>query len=261
MNNIQIGTCGYGYYNPGENWKEKYESKLQAFSDEYSVVEINKTFYKLPMTRTCEKWRNQVQGEFEFTLKAWQAITHPADSPTYKEKEELSKAQQEQFGYFNPRDEVFNAWNQTRERAEALRAEVVVFQTPASFNCTKDHQNNIRAFINEIESGDLALAWEPRGDWNENPEKVESICNDLNLIHVADVMRETPLSDHALAYTRLHGLNENLYDYNYTYSDDEIDTLADKLSDLRADHEKVYCMFNNFGMYDNVPALKSRLLQ
>lgn len=258
MRNIRIGTCGYGYYNPGENWKERYESILQAYSDEYNAVEINKTFYKLPMTTTAEKWQNQVIGNFEFTMKAWQAITHPAESPTYKERERLSESQKEQFGYFHPRDEVFNAWNQTKELAEAMRAEVVVFQTPASFNCTKEHQNNIRSFISEIESGNLILAWEPRGDWKDNPETVQTICNDLNLIHIVDLMREEPLSEHDIAYVRLHGLNEKPFDYNYTYSGNEIDKLAEKISDLAADHEKVYCMFNNFGMYDNAPALRGK---
>lgn len=59
---IKIGTCGYGCYNPGKNWKERYKSKLQA----YSVCELNRTFYKLPMRKTAEQWR--------------QAITHPVKS-------------------------------------------------------------------------------------------------------------------------------------------------------------------------------------
>ena len=213
------------------------------------------------MTQNTEKWQNQVIDNFEFTMKAWQAITHPTESPTYREKEKLSKAQQEQFGYFNPQDEVFSAWNQTKERAEAMTAEVVVFQTPASFNCTKEHQNNLRSFISEIDSGNLILAWEPRGDWKDNPEKVQTLCNDLDLIHIVDIMRGEPLSAHDIAYIRLHGLNENPYDYNYTYSEEEIDKLAENISDLAAEHEKVYCMFNNFGMYDNAPALKSQLSQ
>jgi len=213
------------------------------------------------MTKTAKKWRKQVINHFEFTMKAWQAITHPTESPTYKEKEKLSEMQKEQFGYFNPQVEVFNAWDQTRERAEAMSAEIVVFQTPASFDCTTKHQNNIRSFINEIESGNLKLAWEPRGDWKDNPEEVKTICNDMNLIHIVDIMQEEPVSEHDIAYIRLHGLNENPYDYDYTYSEKEIDKLAEKISDLAADHEKVYCMFNNFGMYENAPALKNTLFQ
>ncbi len=55
MSKIKIGTCGYGYYDPGEGWKEEYKSKLQAYTDEFETGEINKTFYKLPMEKTAKK--------------------------------------------------------------------------------------------------------------------------------------------------------------------------------------------------------------
>jgi len=43
MNNIRVGTCGYGYYKPRGDWKQKYKSKLQAYSEAFKVVELNRT--------------------------------------------------------------------------------------------------------------------------------------------------------------------------------------------------------------------------
>lgn len=83
MGRLKIGTCGYSYFKPEDGWKERYESKLQAFSDSYNTVELNRTFYKLPMEKTAEKWRKNVYENFEFTLKAWQAMTHPTSSLTW----------------------------------------------------------------------------------------------------------------------------------------------------------------------------------
>ena len=111
----------------------------------------------------------------------------------------------------------------------------------------------MRNFLNEIERGSLELAWEPRGDWKDNSEKVEEICKDLDLIHVVDIMRRDPVSDSGIAYVRLHGLNPNEYDY----SDDELEELADKLRKLRDSHRRVYCLFNNYEMFSNARKLRS----
>lgn len=67
---IVVGTCGYRWYDPGEGWKDEYESKLAAFADEYAAVEVNSTFYDLPQVSTLERWRREAGDEFVFTIKA-----------------------------------------------------------------------------------------------------------------------------------------------------------------------------------------------
>lgn len=52
MTDVRIGTCGYTGYDPGEGWKDEYESKLHAYSDDFDTVEINQTFYELPLVET-----------------------------------------------------------------------------------------------------------------------------------------------------------------------------------------------------------------
>lgn len=256
MSEIKVGTCGYGYWSPPEGWKDKYESKLQAYSEAFEVGELNRTFYKLPMVKTAERWRREAVKEFEFTLKAWQAITHPTSSPTWRgKKDKLSEKQKENFGYLRPNEEVFDAWKQTRERAEALEAEICVLQTSAGFGCSVENEENMRKLLGGIDRGGLEIAWEPRGDWKENTDKVKEICDDLNLIHVVDLLRREPVSDHPISYTRLHGLNPNEYDYNYDYSEEELQELADRLKELADSRDQVYCMFNNYEMYSNAQRL------
>lgn len=261
MSNIKVGTCGYGYYKPAGNWKQKYKSKLQAYSDAFEVVEINRTFYGLPMVKTTRRWREEVLEGFEFTLKAWQAITHSTSSMTWRKRtEKLTEKQKKNFGNLRPNKEVLDAWEQTRDRAEALEANVCVFQCPASFDCSAENEKNMRRFFEKVDRGKLQPAWEPRGDWTDNPEKIESICNDLGLIHIVDLMRREPLSDHSTAYIRLHGLNPKEYDYRYDYSDSELEQLAEKLTSLAKRHKTVYCMFNNDNMFANAQSLM-KLLQ
>jgi uncharacterized protein YecE (DUF72 family) len=261
MSSIKVGTCGFRYYNPPGNWKERYKSKLQAYSDAFKVVELNKTFYGLPMVKTTQRWREEVLGEFEFTLKAWQAITHPTTSMTWRKRtEQLTERQKENFGNLRPNQEVMEAWEENKERAEALGATICVLQCPASFTCSAENEDNMRRFFEKIDRKGLEPAWEPRGDWNEHPEKIASLCSDLGLIHIVDLMRREPLSEHPTAYVRLHGLNRKEYDYRYDYSDSELEQLAEKLTRLAKRHKTVYCMFNNDNMFANAQSLM-KLLQ
>lgn len=162
-------------------------------------------------------------------------------------------------GYLQPTWIVREAWERTRQRAAALDASVVLVQTPPSFDCTDDHETNLRELLGAVSRDDFDVAWEPRGDWPDHPDRIRAICEDLDLIHVVDVLRDEPLADHSVAYTRLHGLNEDPYDYDYDYSERELDDLAGTLRELATSHERVYCLFNNYEMYSNAQALRDRL--
>ncbi len=68
---VRIGLCGF----------------TMAFEDyirEYQLVEVQQTFYEPPRDGTMRRWRAQAPSDFEFTIKAWQLITHDAASPTYR---------------------------------------------------------------------------------------------------------------------------------------------------------------------------------
>lgn len=261
MASITIGTCGYQYWRPDEGWKDEYDSKLQAFSDAFDLVELNRTFYSLPRTSTAERWRDEVVGNFEFAVKAWQAVTHPWNSPTWNNHRDSidDSVDTDDLGFLQPSEAVYTAWEETRARAAALDASVVLIQTPPSFDYTDRHEADLREFFSTVERDGLAIAWEPRGDWPEHPDAVAAVCNDLDLIHVVDLMRSEPAADHSVVYTRLHGLNDDPYDYDYDYSDDELATLADTLETLAPGHEAVYCLFNNYAMYENARRLDQQL--
>lgn len=257
MGELVVGTCGYRYFDPGDDWQDTYESKLQAFSDAFEACELNRTFYELPQVETAERWRDEVVGDFEFTVKAWQAVTHPWGSPTWNgNRDAVAEDRTDDVGLLRPTSAVLDAWQETKARADVLDANVVLLQTPPSFDCSEEHVSNMRALFDQIGREDLTIAWEPRGDWKDHPGKVENLCDDLDLVHVVDIFREEPLSDHDVAYVRLHGRNDDPYDYDYDYHSTEIGALAYELRELLASHSRVYCLFNNYQMYDNARALQ-----
>jgi uncharacterized protein YecE (DUF72 family) len=99
------------------------------------------------------------------------------------------------------------------------------------------------------------VAWEPRGDWLNREDLVAGLCEELDLIHCVDLLRRDPYCYDDTAYVRLHGLNEDPYDYDYDYSDEELRRLADRLGNLSNDCEQVFCLFNNHKKFKNVVRL------
>lgn len=283
---IRIGTCGYSWYDPGEGWRDEFESKLQAYAADpaFDLVELNTTFYSLPQQSTAERWREEADGavgadetngadetdradradaEFEFAVKGWQAMTHEWRSPTWNgerdDVEEDDALDPDEVGSLQPTASVREAWDRTAARADALDANVILLQTPAGFDATDEHEAAMREFLDSIDHRGFTIAWEPRGDWLPNADRTAEICDDLDLVHVVDPLRDYPVSSHPTAYLRLHGLNPDRYDYSYDYSEGELDTLAERVQDLRADHETVYVLFNNDAMFANARAFRERV--
>jgi uncharacterized protein YecE (DUF72 family) len=76
---LHIGTSGYNY----PEWRGTfYPQKLPAsamlahYAERFETVEINATFYRMPVAKTLEGWAAATPAGFVFTLKAPQRITH-----------------------------------------------------------------------------------------------------------------------------------------------------------------------------------------
>jgi uncharacterized protein YecE (DUF72 family) len=57
----------------------KTKSRLHFYSSLTNSIEINSSFYKIPMASTVAKWTEDVNEEFRFTFKLAKEITHNKD--------------------------------------------------------------------------------------------------------------------------------------------------------------------------------------
>jgi uncharacterized protein YecE (DUF72 family) len=74
-----VGTSGYSYKEwKGSFYPEKLPQKemLEYYSQRFSTVEINNSFYRMPAASVVESWAQQTPKSFRFVLKAPQTITH-----------------------------------------------------------------------------------------------------------------------------------------------------------------------------------------
>lgn len=207
-----------------------------SYFETYNVVEVQQTFYDPPAQRTLERWREQAPPAFEFTMKAWQVITHAGTSRTYRRlKSPFSEKQQGEAGGFRVNETVMQAWNTTLRCAKLLRATAILFQCPASFRATAENAEAMRAFFAAIDRPSrIRMMWEPRGPWPD--ELVAALCSELDLVHAVDPFIRPSLTPQ-LTYWRLHG-NGTHY---ASYSDDELEQLQSWLPE----NGEAYVMFNN----------------
>jgi uncharacterized protein YecE (DUF72 family) len=227
-----VGCCG---------WAGKQSSYLSHFP----VIEIQSTFYHPPAPRFAAKWRSAAPPDFQFCMKAWQLITHTPSSPTYRRlRSPVSPGDRESLGSFRDTEQVWQAWEKTREMADILQAAVVVFQCPASFLPTPPNVRNFSRFFKKLGPQPFRLAWEPRGpSWP--PEMIRDLCARFGLIHCVDPFVNSPLYGD-LVYWRLHGKGG----YSYRYTDEDLGQIGAMLSRQR-EVRAAYIMFNNVAMKDD----------
>jgi uncharacterized protein YecE (DUF72 family) len=233
---VHIGCCGF------PQAKKKYY-------EHFDLVEIQKTFYQLPRVKTAQSWRMEAPASFEFTLKAWQLITHRPSSSTYRHlTSPIDESKKDRYGSFKPTDEVFEVWEKTREVANALDSEIVVFQTPPSFGPTSKNISNLREFFDKCQRDKLLLGWEPRGEWS--PDEAGRLCHELGLIHVVDPFTCREKAGNII-YWRLHGIGG----YRHRYTNEELAKLISFLRKSRK--QKAYILFNNINMWEDALRLQA----
>jgi uncharacterized protein YecE (DUF72 family) len=236
MGQVRIGCAGF--------------PQRQALCFEtLDVVEVQATFYKPPQVKTVQRWREEAPKHFQFTMKAWQLITHSAYSPTYQRSGlTIPDDKMSHYGSFRPTEEVHAAWERTCEVALGMQAAFVVFQCPASFTPVPGNVRNLRRFFSDVDRHGLRFTWEPRGDWPET--LIAELCKELDLLDCVDPFLRSPVTT-GTCYFRLHGRNG----YDYIHTDEELDHLAAQCRD----YDDAWVVFNNTAMWDDAARLRQRL--
>ena len=239
---VKIGCCGFPI-------------ALARYANEFGVVEVQKTFYQLPSSETAKGWRQRTPPQFEFTLKAWQGITHLGTSPTYR-KISLPSPILDRLGHFRPTDEVRQAWYDTLQIARILEAKIIVLQCPPGFKETAENLENLERFFAEIDREGRLIALELRAPWQE--ETIRRICEQYQLIHCVDPFKETALAG-PIRYYRLHGSPPGERMYRYEYQKQDFEFLARRIREDLSKVPEVYCLFNNDKMYQDAKKFQAFL--
>lgn len=222
---IKPGCCGFPVS------QREYYRRL-------STVEVSEAFYKPPKPETAERWRREAPEDFEFSLRAWLRITHPAASQAYARGGLPAPARERAgLGHFRSTDQVREAWERVRAVAEALRPRFIVFQTPTTFYPNADHLRDMYRFFKEARRGGALFVWEPRARWED--KLAARVCADLGLLRAG-------AAEGAVRYLRLRP--EGGSSYARELAEEDFRAAADRAAGAKS----AYVFLNNAGMWRDV---------
>jgi uncharacterized protein YecE (DUF72 family) len=221
---VRVGTCGWGYFRPKNFGITEYSSVLEAYSRLFDTVEVNSTFYRIPRASTAERWRKQVPENFVFTVKMYKGVTHEKRFENVEEETE-----------------------RILEIAKALKAPIILIQTPKSFKQTRENERKVINYIATLPKT-FRYALELRG-WNWSDKFADWIW-------VVDPFAERPV-EQGEYYFRLHGKPPGERMYHYKYTEEDLARLKELVLSLNTD--KIWMFFNNVWMYEDALRFKGML--
>lgn len=216
---------------------------LKAFSKIFKLVEVQSTFYRLPRIETAERWRETLPEDFEFTLKAFQGITHPKSSPTWR-RSGVKLPDSDEVGNMILSRFTEDSWDKTMEIASKLNSKFVVVQLPPSFGFGDLNLQRLKTFFESVETLCTPVVEFRHSSWISEFGRIAAILNDLDVFIVIDPLKDI-FMDQRKNYLRMHGM-DGFTNYKHKYSDEELMKLERLTRGLDA-----YILFNNVYMKED----------
>ena len=234
---IRIGTSGFSY----TDWVGPvYPAGLPArehlgfYAREFSTVEINTTYYRLPDARLVRGWADKTPDGFLFAVKAFQGLTHERERPD--------------FAAFV---------SAIRPLAQASKLACLLAQFPYAFHPTSENRDYLKRLRDGFADLPTVIEFRHAGWLNQTTfELLRSL--ELGFCCVDEPRLQGLLPPLAaatgpVAYVRFHGRNaakwyhhEQAWErYDYTYSTAELREWLPKLRQLDAAAPLTLIYFNN----------------
>ena len=239
MGDILIGTSGFSY----DDWRGFFYSKglpkgdmLAYYATKFRAVEINSSYYAVPLPATFERMAEKTPDGFRFVVKAHKDITHAPD-PDFSV-----------FRYFSTAVQPLVACG---------KLGCVLAQYPWGFRKSKVNEGRLRQLREGF--GDLPLVAEFRHcSWVARD--VTALLRGLDIGYCCvdeprlnGLMPPIAGATSDIAYVRFHGRNARKWfnhgeaweRYDYLYAGDELAEWTPKVKRLASRSRETYVFFNN----------------
>lgn len=222
MTRFLIGAGGWAYFQiPGVH-------PLVAYSKAFNFVEVNYTFYKYPTARMVERWKRTVPGDFMFTVRCHQDLTH-------------------RIG-LKPVDQAYAIISKMIGVCRILEAPFLHLLTPSNYVFDNMKIEQARDFLSSVNFKGVRLAWEVRSHLTA---KLVGLMRDLEIVHSVDLSNEEPAFESDVIYTRLFGKGEHNI---YQFTDEELTEIDQKI--LKAQAKVAIITFHGIRMSSDASRFK-----
>ena len=249
---ILIGTSGFSY----DDWKGffypnncKKSDMLAHYAKQFSVVEINSTYYTIPGAASFQSMVEKTPSEFKFTVKAHRNITHAESTDLNSLKMFIAAIQ---------------------PIADNGKLGCILAQYPWGFKPSEENRSRLYELRENF--GELPVVVELRNSEWVKPETF-GLLQKLGLgfcsVDEPDLKGLMPRSAELtsrIGYVRFHGRNnaqwwnhEHAWQrYDYLYSADELSEWMPRIQSIASKAEVTYLFFNNH--YQGKAAKNAKML-
>ncbi len=249
------------------------EARLRYYSSQFSLVEVDSTYYSLPDQRMGWLWSTRTPDDFTFDIKAFRLFTqHPTPVNVLPKDIRASLTQKLRTKTSIYLKDVPNEISQElRERFKAallpLRAAgklgALLFQFPSWFLPGTEQREYILSLREKLKEYQLAIEFRNALWLNQrNEEKTLGFLRDNSLSFVCvdepqgfkSSVPPVAEATSSVALVRFHGRNRENWEkkgltaserFDYLYSDKELKKWVPKVEHLHAQTQQVHVLFNN----------------
>jgi uncharacterized protein YecE (DUF72 family) len=229
ITNFYTGTSGLLLPVPNKEFypeEFKTKSRLCYYGSLFNSIEINSSFYKVPMASTVAKWAADTPDDFKFTFKLWRDITH-------------NKGLEYQLEHIHHFFE--------RIAAVGNKKGSLLVQFPGSIKPV--FMREMEQLLIQIRQADPEKAWNVAVEfrhqsWYQTDTYDMLDGLDMGLVLHDKLMEGAAFADSAneFVYVRFHGPGGN---YRGSYEDQFLYEYASYVKDWLEDGKVVYVYFNN----------------
>jgi uncharacterized protein YecE (DUF72 family) len=245
VSNFYAGLSGLQLPVPKYQYPEEFQktSRLTYYSTFFNSIEVNSSFYKIPMKSTVEKWSDSVFENFRFTFKLFKEVTHIKNL-------EFDPLYVDQFIH-------------TISRI-GIKKGCLLVQFPPSL--TSAHISQLDKLLATIKNTDAANVWNVAVEFRNKGWYNEDLYDLLDAYNATLVQHDIPASATPLrhmsceiVYVRFHGPTGN---YRGSYTEEFLYEYATYVTEWLRAGKTVYVYFNNTAgdAFNNAIALKKYVL-
>lgn len=281
-----MGTASWS--DPGfvEKWYPKKmpaSERLGWYAQHFEMVEVNSTFYSVPDVRTVQRWSAVTPAGFVFDVKLHQLFSFHSTPAKLLPPELQQRAETDAKGKVNPTPGLIEELMELFLRPISIlrqggKVGVLLLQLSPAFSPRKHELTELEPVIEMLSDYRLAIELRNR-NWVVN-DQLQTTIDFLRNRRIAFVNVDAPATDHftimradlnettnpAVSYLRLHGRNARAYltgktvaaRFDYDYSDEEIEDVAERSRNLAGEADEVHVVFNNNNL-DYAPRAAIRL--
>jgi uncharacterized protein YecE (DUF72 family) len=238
---LRIGTSNIVVPGTKQTFPEEFKlrSRLHFYSSLFTTVELNSTFYKVPMHGTFVKWAQDVPDNFRFTVKLWKEITHVKELNTDLQNIGLFLKTADGLGH---------------------KKGCLLVQFPGKISF--DYYNKVEDILQGIRQDDAGKNWPLAVEFRSPGWYVRETFELMDEYDASMVLHDIPKAKNfetnkkaTFVYLRFHGPKG---DYRGSYTDAYLKEQAKKIKTWIGEGKDVYAYFNNTmgSALENVLALK-----